>query len=238
MGIFARLEKIALNVREMLTNLDLFNYAEIVALLTSILRVKWLLKTPFVYFIPYMLMTVAAELLGRYTGHNHMYALNNQIFNISTVIEFLFFYYLFYQTINRPAAKNTIVVLSIIYFIWALINIAFVQGIDVFDSYTMLLGTLIIILFVFFYFYDAFDREEPVNLIREPMFWISIGIFLFYLGDFTFNLMYPYLAKHNLKQEQRLFQHINNNLIVFEYLCFSAGLILCNRNRLVLRQQL
>src|ERR1700712_1219549 len=99
----------------MFTNLALYNYAEITALMTSIVCFRWLLKTPFVFFIPYMLMTVAAELLGRDAGHNHLFELNNQIFNVSTVIEFLFFYYLFYQTIDRPKVKNTIVALAVVY---------------------------------------------------------------------------------------------------------------------------
>jgi len=91
---------------------------------------------------------------------------------------------------------------------------------------------------VFLFFYDVFDNKEPINLIKEPMLWISMGIFLFYLGDFTFNLMYPYLQRNNLHREQRLFRNINNNLIVFEYLCFSVALIICSRNRLASKQPL
>jgi len=217
---------------------QLFDYAEMLALITSILCIKWLLKTPYMLFVPYMLMTVFAENAGKYFGRAHLFTLNNLIYNISTVIEFVFFYFLFYKGIKKQIFKKFIIGLAGLYILCSLINIAFVQGLYDFNSYTMLLGTVIIILFVFFYFYDAFDNSEPINLTREPMFWISIGIFIFYLGDFTFNLMYPYLQRNNLHREQHLFHIINNNLIVFEYICFCVALIICSRNRLASRQPL
>jgi len=216
--------------------LHLFNCAEILALVVSIICIKWLLKTPYIYFVPYLLMTVCAEFLGRYFGLKHLYTLNANVYNTTTVIEFLFFYWLFFTAVRKPVFKKVMLVLSGVYLLSAIINIAFVQGFDQWASYTMLIGTIIIILFVFLFFYDAFDNKEPINLIKEPMFWISMGIFLFYLGDFTFNLMYPYLHRNNLHREQRLFHIINNNLIVFEYLCFSVALIKCSRNRLASKQ--
>jgi hypothetical protein len=214
----------------------LYDFAEMLALITSILCIKWLYKTPYVFYVPYLLMTVCAEYAGKYFGERALYGANNLVFNITTVIEFIFFYYLYFEAIKKQVFKNIIIVLAGLYFICSLINIIFVQGLYDFNTYTMLLGTAVIILFVFFYFYDAFDNQEPINLIKEPMFWISIGIFLFYLGDFTFNLMYPYLQKNNLHREQHLFHLINNNLIIFEYLCFSVALIICSRNRLTSKQ--
>jgi len=216
----------------------LYLYAEMLALVTSILCIKWLIKTQYQFFLPYLLMTVCAEFGGIYTGRRHQYSLNNEIFNFTTAVEFLFFYFLFYKAIEKKFFKKSILLLSVLYIIYSLLNLVFLQGLYHFNSYSMLLGTVTIIIFVFFYFYDAFENQEPINLIKEPMFWISIGIFLFYLGDFTFNLMFPYLQKNNLKREYHLFHLINNNLIVFEYLCVTVALIICSRNRSALKRPL
>ena len=219
-------------------SLHIFNYAEIFALLVSLACIVWLYQTRYMYFVPYLLMTVCAEFAGRYLGQKHLYILNVRVYNITTVIEFLFFYYLFFRGIKNERFKKIILSLSVLYLLCAVVNTVFIQGFDQWSSYTMLIGTIIIIIFVFLFFYDAFDNNEPINLAKEPMFWISMGIFLFYLGDFTFNLMYPYLHRNNLHREQRLFQNINNNLIVFEYLCFSVALIICSRNHLASKQLL
>lgn len=202
-----------------------FIWAEMLAMLISLICWKRLLRTPFFYFIPYLIMTVAAEWSGVYTGLHHHLDVNNQIFNITTLLEFSFFYFLFFSSIKSISSKKIILVLTAFYLVSSLVNILFIQGFSTFNSYTMLIGTMVVVFCVFLYFYSAFEQNITVNLLKEPMFWVSIGIFLFYLGDFTFNLMYPFLQKNNLKSEQHLFKLINNNLIIFEYLCFAVALI-------------
>ena len=213
-------------------------YAEMLALITSILCFKWLYQTAYIYFVPYLAMTVAAEIMGGYTGAHHLYQLNIKIFNVTTGIEFLFFFAMFYVSIRKFVFKKIIGLLAVFYILFAVINLTFIQGFLQFNSYSMLFGTLIIMTCSFFYFYDAFENNEPINLLKEPMFWICIGIFAFYLGDFTFNSMYPFLTQNNIKREQHLFGIINHNLIVFEYLCISIGLIICSRNRMTLKREL
>lgn len=214
-----------------------FDIAEMLALLTSILCFKRIRNTPLLLFIPYLTLVVTTEMLGKYWGSTNNISLNIKLYNVTTVLEFLFFYYLFYQCITKQIFKQLIIYFSVFYVTATVINQVFIQGFEVFHSYTMLLGTIIIIVFVFFYFYDAFERKEPLYLLKEPMFWISTGIFLFYLGDFTFNLMLPYLSRHHLANEKRLFRMINNNLIIVMYLSFITGLILCNRTHSALKPQ-
>ena len=72
--------------------IHLFDIAEMLAFLTSILCFKFIRKTPFVYFIPYLAMIVIVELAGKYLGRTDQTALNIKMYNVSTVIEFLFFY--------------------------------------------------------------------------------------------------------------------------------------------------
>ena len=210
---------------------SLFEYAEMLALLTSIFCIKWLWKTPYSLFLPYLLMIVAAEQLGTHFGQNKKYTYNILMYNCTTIVEFAFFFYLFYVNFNSIRLKRMVLFSIFIQVLFSLINLTYIQKLNEFNSYSMLLGTVIIILLVFIYFYNAFENNEPMHLINKPMFWISSGIFLFYLGDFTFNLMYPYLIRNNLNRESRLFGLINNNLIVFEYICFSIALIICSRNR-------
>ncbi|MFA6083624.1 hypothetical protein [Mucilaginibacter sp.] len=211
-------------------NFRLFELAEMLALITSIFCIKWLWKTPYIFFIPYLLMIVVAERMGSYLGKAGRTDLNILMYNCTTIIEFTFFFYLFYVNLINKRLKNIVVCLSLIYLAFSAFNLLYIQKVEIFNSYSMVLGTIFAMLFVFMYFYDLFEKNEPLQLIRNPMFWISIGIFLFYLGDFTFNLMQPYLQENNLKRESRLFRLINNNLIVFEYVCFSIALIICTRN--------
>ena len=208
------------------------------ALIVSILFCKSLFKTPYVILIPYLLMTVTAELIGKYFAIHKRYIENVNLFNVTTVIEFVIFYYLFYQSITSTRLKKIIIYTIPLYVVMAAINQLFIQGFNSFHTYTMLIGTIFLIVFVFFYFYEAFSNKEPLSLPQEPMFWISTGVFLFYLGDFTYNLIQPYFIKNHMQKESfHLFHVINNNLIIFEYICISIAIIVCSKNRLASKLQ-
>lgn len=183
-------------------------------------------------------MTVTAELIGKYFAIHKRYIENVNLFNVTTVIEFVIFYYLFYQSITSTRLKKIIIYTIPLYVVMAAINQLFIQGFNSFHTYTMLIGTIFLIVFVFFYFYEAFSNKEPLSLPQEPMFWISTGVFLFYLGDFTYNLMQPYFIKNHMQKESfHLFHVINNNLIIFEYICISIAIIVCSKNRLASKLQ-
>lgn len=222
----------------MLSHLSLFNYTEMLALLASILYFKSIKKTPFAILLPYMIMTVAAEFTGKYLAIQKLYAQNVGLFNITTVIEFCIFFYLFYRSLKGTVRKKIVLYAIPSYILIAFINQAFIQGFNFFHTNSMLAGTILIIVFVFFYFYEAFSTIEPVILLKEPMFWVALGIFLFYLGDFTNNLMHPYFIKNHMEKEgKHIFHIINNNLIIFEYICISIAIIICSKNRSALKLQ-
>jgi hypothetical protein len=217
---------------------SIFMYAEMLAFMVSIIFYKSLVKTPYVVLIPYLLMIVIAEFTGGYLGLHQLYIENVRMYNITTVVEFITFYYLFYKDLNSVRLKKIVWYAIPVYVALAAINQIFIQGFSKFHTYTMVVGTAFIIAFVFFYFYEAFSIKEPINLPKEPMFWIAIGVFLFYLGDFTYNLMQPYFIKNHMQKESfHLFRVINNNLIIFEYLCISIAIITCGKNRLALKLQ-
>lgn len=213
-------------------HLNLFNYAEMLALVVSIIYFKSIRHTPFAILLPYMIMIICVEITGKYLLSKHLYVQNLHIFNVSTVIEFVVFYYLFHANLKTHAFKKLALYCIPLYVILAVINQVFIQGFDRFHIYTMIIGSLFLIAFVFLYFYEAFSSMEPVYLFKEPMFWIAVGLFLFYLGDFTYNAMVPFFIKKRLfKDAMHLFRLINNNLIIFEYVCFSIAIITCSKIR-------
>lgn len=230
-----------------------FIIAECIALVTSIICAKWLYKTPCFVFVPYMLMTVLAEASGSYFGEIHHESkdlspillqlfpnyfrqhrpadTNVLVFNFSLTIEYLVFYYIYYVNIQKAIFKKLMIAVSIIFLTFAIADLLFIHGPFIYNSTKMLVGTIGIVLAEFFYLYDAFEHNKPIKLLRQPMFWISTGIFFFYLGDFTFDMMFDYLRSKNLLMHSHVFVLINHNLIIFEYLCIAAGLIMFSRNK-------
>ncbi len=220
-------------------DLPLFNWIEILTCLVSILYAKQLFRTQLWVLTPYMIMIVIAELRGKYLAERKLYVDNVHVFNISTIIEFMAFYYMLYHHVKSETWKKIIAWTVPVYLVITAINQTVVQGFDNLHTYTLALGGIFVIIFIFVYFFEALSTTEPRILTREPMFWISVGLFFFYLGDTTYNLVQPYMVREHMQKEgMHLFRLINNNLIIFEYACFSIGIIICgNSNPSVSKQR-
>ncbi|QNA43881.1 hypothetical protein [Lacibacter sediminis] len=74
-------------------------------------------------------------------------------------------------------------------------------------------------------------REEvPVNPVREPMFWIASGLFLFNAGEFLYVSLSNILFSDWQKWEPVINQ-INNNLVVLLYATIAIGIITMARKQ-------
>jgi hypothetical protein len=110
-----------------------------------------------------------------------------------------------------------------------LLNLLFVQGFMNYHSYTMVVGSIFMVIFCGLYFYELLLNPLEGALFRDPMFWISTGILFFYLGDLSYDILFNLLQKYATNTSGKLFQNINNNLILMLYSCFIIA-FLCRRN--------
>lgn len=132
--------------------------------------------------VPYLLMNLIAETYGLIIKSRGLK--NYWIYNISTTLEFGFYFFIFFKILKEVALKKYIKITSLIFFPLCFINILFVQGINHFHSNTFLIGSIILISLCFFYFREQLRSEEIINPLKQKMFWISIGVMFFYLGGF------------------------------------------------------
>jgi hypothetical protein len=204
------------------------NYFELAALIISILCYPRLKGTPFRTFPFFLFFIVLVEVAGRYISAV-LYQKNLWLYNISTTFEFVFYAYIFGHQLREPAFKKAVFSFMIVYPVIVLLNLLFIQGINEFHSYTMVLGSIFMIIFCCRYFYELLQSPLEGHLLRDPMFWISTGILFFYLGDFSYNLLFNLLQKYAANMGGKLFRSINNNLILILYSCFIIA-FLCRKN--------
>jgi hypothetical protein len=76
------------------------------------------------------------------------------------------------------------------------------------------------------YFVELQTTNLQVNLIIEPMFWLTTGVFLFNTGEFFYTLFSDYLTRNHLDLTRQIFVSINNKLIWVLYSCITIS-ILC-----------
>jgi len=207
--------------------LTMDTYAELCAFIVSALTYRRLRGTPFRLFPFFLLFIVLVELAGRYISVILLQK-NAWLYNISTTVEFVFYAHIFLLTLHTPDFKKLAAWFMPVYPLLVLLNLVFIQGFTQFHSYTMVLGSVVMIVLCCLFFYELLLNPVEEELRKDPMFWISTGILFFYLGDLSYNLLFNLVQKHAGHMSTKLFISINNNLILILYSCFIMG-FLCRR---------
>jgi hypothetical protein len=129
--------------------------------------------------LPLFLLTAGVEIPARYfVAHP-----NHWLYNLYLPVEFLLFTALYYFAFTTPRIKRIVLTGSVLLVLFAVWNMIAGQGFYSFNTYTVLVSGLLILTWIFFYFRELLRRSEYVTLTREPMFWISSGMLVFYLGN-------------------------------------------------------
>ncbi len=119
---------------------------------------------------------------------------NNWAFNFFNPIEFCFYSLFYYFAINNLVYRKRMQYLSMIYFLAVPVNLLFGQKLQNLNSYTYILGSLILITFVFAFFRDLVQREEfeKMTIFKQRIFWISTGVLVFYGCDAVIMAFFQY----------------------------------------------
>lgn len=204
-------------------------YFEIAAFVISLFCYSRIRDKPLKWFVPFLLFIGLVELTGRYI-RKELHLPNSWLYNISIPVEYLFYTYLFYQHYHDPFLKRTAKVFLAAIPIAAILNILFIQGFFNLDTNILITGSCIMILLSCAYLIDLFKREEEIDLLREPMFWITTGVLFFNLGELSYNMFFDYIIRHKHDQRAVIFTSINSKVIYVLYTFISIAL-LCTKKR-------
>jgi hypothetical protein len=168
---------------------------EFIALLVGIYNCKNLSNSKLKYF-PYFLCfiflgEVGAMLIAKIYRNNIFY------YNIFTAIQIVFYLDLIRIHISSKGAKNFVLISIIAFILSTIINILYIQhALNEWVCYTFTLGCFLITVWVTYYFYELLDSDKVDNYGKEPMFWIGIGLFIFYVCNIPYMSIFNYLQSN------------------------------------------
>ncbi len=207
-------------------------FFEILSLLASVFFYMQKRDKIPMYFIPFLLLTVSIEFVGRWGELSN--ALKFSMYNIFTAVEFLFYAFLFYIHFESKIIKKLALFFIPSYILSVSLNFIFIQGINkTFHSYTFLLGSFFVVVFCCCFFYESVLPDKiDVQLSKQPFFWICSGLLIFYLGSVIINALFEYLRNNDLREEaKKIYGTINQTLNVILYSSFCIAFFLCRDNR-------
>lgn len=182
----------------------------------------------FRWFSVFLLATMVVELFAvgwklslHQTAYWNFPKSNLWIYNIYIIPEYLFYLVFFCKVLEKERVKNIGWPLGLTYFLFGMVNIWFVQGIEELNTYTIIFGGLIAVVFAAAYFIQELNRKVPFPVQGQPIFWISLGVLIFHSVSLPNFIFINYLSRNNLPLAIALF----NILLLLNILMYSFYLI-------------
>lgn len=165
----------------------------------------------------YLFVSLVVEITGAITAH--LRVRNYWLYDLFIPFEFLFFAFLFVQSFKRHQLRNFGRIYTVLFSLFALANICFIQGLRYFDSYTFLIGSFFTVVLSSFYLYQLFVYDSGESLKTKPLFWISIGLIFFYLTNLIHLGLYNYLVSthRHAAETLRKFLQVNDSIMYSFY---------------------
>jgi hypothetical protein len=172
----------------------------------------------------FLLLSAAVELTGFYLGSRNQN--NVALYNLFTAFEFCYYVFIISLIIVRPTAKLVMRCAVAGYFVFAVINIFFVQKLHVFHTTSYAVGCILVVVCCMYYFLELFLQPRSVRLSTTPAFWICTALLFYYCCSFTLFGFMTTWAKVPLMVAN--FVTIVNILNTFLYSLYIIA-ILCTR---------
>ena len=171
----------------------------------------------FVFFICYVAIN---ELVGLYIKLNE--GINAIIHNIYSLINFSFFFIIYMISLSNRFFRKLIISFFIFYIIIFIINGFFENYLNEYQRLPYIIGALFLIVTIFLYYIELLNSEKVLNAKKDLLFWISVGLLIYYVGNLPFRIMRNYYSE--LTDATILFL-VSFSLTLIMNSCFIIGFI-------------
>ena len=137
-----------------------------------------------------------------------------------TLLEYSFFAFIVWQSIQNKKIRTVIVVFSFLFFIFQSLYFFFFK-LQKIDSIPIGVETIILFLFAFLYFQQYFKTNLTNNIYEYSSFWLVVGILIYLGSSFFFNI----LANHVTPQQFADYWHFTYIPEIIKNLLFGLVII-------------
>lgn len=184
-------------------------------------RYSFYKNTSLRYFLFFILLQLFVEYIGDYISEN--FGINAWWYICYYFLNFSYLFILFKTNITSASFRKYVgwcLYLFIAFFMMFII----VFGFDKYsNAFIFISGATLLIISVVFYYVDLLKSTAVINIKSNLLFWISVGVLLFYVGYLPIKILF--IVSSEL-QEFQVFRLIHRILIIIMNLCFITGFLL------------
>ncbi len=208
-------------------------FAELLAAVIGTIYFYKYKHTSLKYFLYLLWYITITEFFNWYIDENNITSLlyiddkgkeyNYWLINILDTVSFLVYYYIYFKWITDKKFKSWIKRFAILYVLLSIVNWRFVQNFFTeLQSYLFIVGAIFLIISILFYFIELLKSEKIVVFHKNLLFWVSIGLLIYYAGNIPFAAEYNGYALISGIHDLFLIVYI---LAILMYLIFTFGFI-------------
>jgi len=198
----------------------ILDIAELTACIAGFVYWKKIKSTYWRFFPLYLGIIVIAEIIGTYLNARKMSHYTVVIFSYGIIpLEIFFFLWLFYNEFKKLNVKWLSVAGGFMYILCFLTDILFVSRHNYwFLSFSYTAGILILVIHILSFLFRLAKSDEVLSIKTNMMFWVCLGLLVFYLCSLPFFGMGNFL----LKNYNNIF--INYARLTFVFNCMMYAL--------------
>mgnify|MGYP001302536274 CR=1 FL=1 len=188
---------------------------------------KKIRNTYWKWFPVYLGIIAAIEIAGFISAFVFTYySFNKYLFLYFGIpFQFIFFFWLFRKYFTRRQESVWTFVGLVVYLVaWVLEKFLWGQGQRWFSSFSYTIGNIILLVLIILFFIRFINSEEILRYRNSMMFWVSLGLIVFYLGTFPFYALRNTLA-NNYAHIHLVYSYVSLALDYLMYLLFIVAFI-------------
>lgn len=208
-----------------------FKYASLVPVILALLvgAVYFKRLEPALRYLASLIFFEAfVEILSRALGAQHKS--NLFLFPIDTLVEFGLLAWM-YRTVLRPSAVSRwLPVVVVLFSLVSLYSYIEPENLFRFNTVQRFAESFLVLALVLLYFYKIIRDLVIINLEREPMFWVSVGLLLYFSGNVFIFVSSNYVIQRSTTLSQKLW-NIHALLYMVLYGLYTWALWISQSNR-------
>ncbi|MFY8180820.1 MAG: hypothetical protein ACOVLG_03510 [Flavobacterium sp.] len=199
----------------------LLHLCEFIALVAGIIKFKSLKNSYWKWFVFYLAYIVVYEIISYIAKVEFKYKIGAFQSYIHIPIEYLFLFWLF--AVKSLQKKVLFYWFSVLFFLSFVIDTRLQQGDFTFKSLNTTIGNLLLLILVMLEFNKQIKSDTILYFKENKMFYINIGVTLFYVGNMPFFGWYmPILKYPEIWNDFYKYFMISNCIM---YLLFAASFV-------------
>lgn len=176
------------------------------------------------WFPFYLVLTFAVDFSGNFMPPR----MNLHFFNnFGIPMEFLFFIWLFGQAFKNTSYRRLPGICLVLYLLSLATDMIFIRNQHhAFYWFSYMVGNLLLLVLILCYFLKLVTSDGILTFWKSMMFWVCLGLLLFYLGTFPYYGLYDKIAyDSNFKNVRSTYLHIFPVLCSLMYLMFAISFV-------------